>query len=63
MANEAVLLTKEGYNKMKAELDELRIVERPKAAEAIAEARDKGKTVLGIGRLKHGQLCSNRIMA
>ena len=42
MANEAVLLTKEGYNKMKAELDELRIVERPKAAEAIAEARDKG---------------------
>ena len=42
MANEAILLTKEGYNKMKAELDELRIVERPKAAEAIAEARDKG---------------------
>lgn len=43
MANETpILLTKEGYNKMKAELDELRIVERPKAAEAIAEARDKG---------------------
>lgn len=42
MAHESIVLTKEGYNKMKAELDELRIVERPKAAEAIAEARDKG---------------------
>jgi transcription elongation factor GreA len=42
MANETIVLTKEGYNKMKAELDQLRIVERPKAAEAIAEARDKG---------------------
>jgi len=42
MANETTLLTKEGYNKMKAELDKLRIIERPKAAEAIAEARDKG---------------------
>ena len=42
MANETIVLTKEGYNKMRAELDQLRIVERPKAAEAIAEARDKG---------------------
>ncbi len=39
---ETVYLTKEGYNKLKAELDQLRIEERPKAAAAIAEARDKG---------------------
>ncbi len=39
---DTVYLTKDGYNKLKAELDELRITERPKAAAAIAEARDKG---------------------
>ncbi len=34
--------TEEGLNKLKAELDQLRDVERPKASQAIAEARDKG---------------------
>ncbi len=37
-----VYLTKEGYNKLKAELDQLRTVERPAVTAAIAEARDKG---------------------
>jgi transcription elongation factor GreA len=35
-------LTKDGYDKLKAELDELKAVERPKAARQIAEAREKG---------------------
>jgi transcription elongation factor GreA len=35
-------LTREGYDKLKAELDELKSVERPKAARQIAEAREKG---------------------
>lgn len=34
--------TEEGLKKLKAELDYLRDVERPKASQAIAEARDKG---------------------
>ena len=34
--------TQEGYNKLKAELDHLRNVERPRVIAAIAEARDKG---------------------
>ena len=34
--------TPEGLKKLKAELDQLRDVERPKASQAIAEARDKG---------------------
>lgn len=34
--------TQEGYNKLKAELDHLRNVERPRIIAAIAEARDKG---------------------
>ncbi|NKI31542.1 transcription elongation factor GreA [Croceivirga thetidis] len=34
--------TPEGLKKLKAELDHLRDVERPKASQAIAEARDKG---------------------
>ena len=32
----------EGLKKLKRELDELRDIERPKASQAIAEARDKG---------------------
>ena len=35
-------LTAEGYKKLKEELDHMRSVERPAAAAAIAEARDKG---------------------
>ena len=35
-------LTAEGYKKLKDELDHMRAVERPAAAAAIAEARDKG---------------------
>ena len=35
-------LTAEGYKKLKEELDYMRSVERPAAAAAIAEARDKG---------------------
>lgn len=34
--------TEEGLKKLKDELDHLRDVERPKASQAIAEARDKG---------------------
>ncbi|MEM8928597.1 MAG: transcription elongation factor GreA [Bacteroidota bacterium] len=34
--------TEEGLKKLKEELDHLRDVERPKASQAIAEARDKG---------------------
>ena len=34
--------TEEGFNKLKNELDQLRDVERPKASQAIADARDKG---------------------
>ena len=34
--------TEEGLRNLKAELDQLRDVERPKASQAIAEARDKG---------------------
>lgn len=37
-----IYLTREGYNKLKEELEQLRAVERPAAANAIAEARDKG---------------------
>ena len=42
MANEIIYLTAEGYKKLKEDLDHLRSVERPAAAAAIAEARDKG---------------------
>ena len=35
--------TEEGLRNLKAELDQLRDVERPKASQAIAEARDKGE--------------------
>ncbi len=34
--------TAEGLKKLKDELDQLRDIERPKASQAIAEARDKG---------------------
>lgn len=34
--------TKEGFEKLKADLQELKSVQRPKIAQAIAEARDKG---------------------
>lgn len=35
-------LTREGYDRLKAELDKLKSEERPKAARQIAEAREKG---------------------
>lgn len=35
-------MTEEGYKKLLAEINHLESVERPKASEAIAEARDKG---------------------
>lgn len=38
----ATYVTKEGLEKMKAELDHLESVERPKVTQQIAEARDKG---------------------
>ena len=34
--------TEEGLKKLRADLDKLRDIERPKASQAIAEARDKG---------------------
>src|SRR5690625_5539741 len=38
----AVYLTQEGYDRIKAELDDLKSRGRKEAAEAIAEAREKG---------------------
>ncbi len=35
-------LTQEGYDRLMGELEEMKTVERKKAADAIAEARDKG---------------------
>ena len=34
--------TAEGLKKLREELDQLKSIERPKASQAIAEARDKG---------------------
>ncbi|MBR2367013.1 MAG: transcription elongation factor GreA [Alistipes sp.] len=42
MSNEIIYLTAEGMNKLKEELNHMLSVERPAAAAAIAEARDKG---------------------
>jgi transcription elongation factor GreA len=42
MATQVTYLTEEGFAKAKAELEQLRSVERPAASRAIAEARDKG---------------------
>ena len=42
MSNEIIYLTAEGMNKLKEELHHMISVERPAAAAAIAEARDKG---------------------
>ena len=42
MANELIYMTEAGYNKLKAELEHMRGVERPAISAAIAEARDKG---------------------
>lgn len=38
----ATYVTKEGLEKMKAELDKLETIERPRITQQIAEARDKG---------------------
>lgn len=38
----ATYVTKEGLEKMKAELEQLESIERPKVTQQIAEARDKG---------------------
>jgi transcription elongation factor GreA len=40
--SEITYLTKEGMEKLKQELHELKAVERPKISRAIAEAREKG---------------------
>ena len=42
MATETVPFTREGYQKLKAELDFLKSVERPKIIKEIAEARSHG---------------------
>ncbi len=42
MSSEIIYLTAEGMNKLKEELNHMLSVERPAAAAAIAEARDKG---------------------
>lgn len=60
-------MTQEGYDKLKAELEELKIRGREEAAKAIAEARDKGdlsenaeydaaKTAQGMLELKINEL-------
>ncbi len=40
--SDIVYITEEGLHKLKEEIDELRLVERPKISRMIAEARDKG---------------------
>ena len=40
--------TKEGLNKLRDELNYLKDVERPKASNAIGEARDKGDLSLSL---------------
>jgi len=42
MTPQVTYLTEEGFAKAKAELEQLRSVDRPAASRAIAEARDKG---------------------
>ena len=42
VANERVYLSREGYQKLKAELDNLRLVERKAISLAIKEAREQG---------------------
>lgn len=42
MTSKVAHMTKEGYEKLKAELEHLRGVERPNVSAQIAEARDKG---------------------
>lgn len=42
MAQQVTYMTKEGLEKLKAELHQLKTVERPKISAQIAEARDKG---------------------
>jgi transcription elongation factor GreA len=42
MANKISYMTREGYEKLKSDLDELKTVERQKIARQIAEAREKG---------------------
>lgn len=42
MVNKISYMTKDGYEKLKAELDQLKTEERQKAAQQIAEAREKG---------------------
>ena len=42
MANKISYMTREGYEKLKFDLDELKTVERQKIAGQIAEAREKG---------------------
>ena len=40
--------TKEGLKKLRDELSQLKDIERPKASNAIAEARDKGDLSLSL---------------
>jgi len=40
--SDIVYIKEEGLQKLKGEIDELRLVERPKISKMIAEARDKG---------------------
>jgi transcription elongation factor GreA len=40
--SEVIYITEEGLQKLKEELDQLRLVERPLLSKQIAEARDKG---------------------
>ncbi|MCD8072733.1 MAG: transcription elongation factor GreA [Alistipes sp.] len=42
MASNVIYLTESGYQKLKAELDQLRSVDRPAISAQIAAARDKG---------------------
>jgi transcription elongation factor GreA len=54
--SEVIYITEEGLQKLKEELDQLRLVERPLLSKQIAEARDKGdlSRECGICRCKGG---------
>ena len=53
--------TEEGLRALKAELDQLRDVERPRASQAIAEARDKGDLSENANSLDRKSVCRERV--
>ena len=50
-------MTKEGLEKLMEEITRLETEERPKIAQMIAEARDKGDLSENAGMMQHAKLC------